>query len=356
MIRFKAGDILAEDVEALVNTVNCVGAMGRGIALQFRKAFPDNFRAYAEACRRGEIRPGRMFVFETDRLTNPRYIVNFPTKRHWRGGSRMEDIEAGLDALAAAIRERGIRSIAVPPLGSGLGGLAWSEVRPRIETALRGFNDLRVVVFEPHGAPAANAMTRGRAVPAMTPSRAALVGLMDRYLRPLLDPFVTLLEAHKLMYFMQAAGEPLRLRFVKADYGPYAENLRHVLNEVEGHFISGYADGGDDPFKPLELVPGAVEDAEAFLADCPETRNRFERVADLVEGFESDFGLELLASVHWIIEHETAGLVDDVVARTHAWNERKRRFSFRQIALARDVLADKGWIAPARATGAPAVR
>ena len=354
MIRFAAGDILAEDAEALVNTVNCVGAMGRGVALQFRKAFPENFRAYAGACRRGEIRPGRMFVFETGRLANPRYIVNFPTKRHWRGGSRMEDIEAGLDALAAAIRERGIRSIAVPPLGSGLGGLDWSEVRPRIETALRGFDDLRVVVFEPHGAPAAGAMTRGRAAPAMTPGRAALVGLMDRYLRPLLDPFVTLLEAHKLMYFMQAAGEPLKLRFTKADYGPYAENLRHVLNEIEGHFISGYADGGDDPFKPLELVPGAIEDAEAFLADRPETRNRFERVADLVEGFESDFGLELLASVHWVVERETAGPVDDVVARTHAWNERKRRFSPRQIALARDVLADKGWGAPARATGAAA--
>ena len=356
MIQFAAGDILAEDAEALVNTVNCVGAMGRGIALQFRKAFPENFRAYAGACRRGEIRPGRMFVFETGRLANPRYIVNFPTKRHWRGGSRMEDIEAGLDALAAAIRERGIRSIAVPPLGSGLGGLDWSEVRPRIETALRGFDDLRVVVFEPHGAPAAGAMARGRAAPAMTPGRAALVGLMDRYLRPLLDPFVTLLEAHKLMYFMQAAGEPLKLRFTKADYGPYAENLRHVLNEIEGHFVSGYADGGDDPFKPLELVPGAIEDAEAFLADRTETRDRLRRVADLVEGFESDFGLELLASVHWIIEHGTAGPVDDVVARTHAWNERKRRFSPRQIALARDVLADKGWIAPARATGAAAAR
>lgn len=188
----------------------------------------------------------------------------------------------------------------------------------------------------------------------MTPGRAALVGLMDRYLRPLLDPFVTLLEAHKLMYFMQAAGEPLRLRFTKADYGPYAENLRHVLNEIEGHFISGYADGGDDPFKPLELVPGAIEDAEAFLADRTETRDRFGRVADLVEGFESDFGLELLASVHWVVERETAGPVDDVVARTHAWNERKRRFSPRQIALARDVLADKGWVAPARATGAAA--
>src|SRR5690242_6830780 len=125
MIEFKKGDLLSEDVEALVNSVNCVGIMGRGIALQFKNAFPDNFRAYAAACRRGEVQPGRMFVFETGRLLNPRYIINFPTKRDWRGKSRLEDIETGLAALAEEIRARGIRSIAVPPLGSGLGGLDW---------------------------------------------------------------------------------------------------------------------------------------------------------------------------------------------------------------------------------------
>ena len=152
MIRFKTGDILAEDAEALVNTVNCVGVMGRGIALQFRKAFPGNFRAYAEACRRDEVRPGRLFVFETGALTNPRYVINFPTKRHWRGRSRIEDIETGLADLVRQIRERGIRSIAVPPLGSGLGGLEWNDVRPRIEDALRGIDDLDAVFFEPNGA------------------------------------------------------------------------------------------------------------------------------------------------------------------------------------------------------------
>jgi O-acetyl-ADP-ribose deacetylase (regulator of RNase III) len=153
MIRFKTGDILAEDTEALVNTVNCVGIMGRGIALQFKKVFPENFRVYAEACERGEVRPGRMFVFETLQLTNPRYIINFPTKRHWRGRSRLEDIDAGLVALAEEIRRLDLKSIAVPPLGAGLGGLTWHRVRPRIERALGAFPDLRVVVFEPHGTP-----------------------------------------------------------------------------------------------------------------------------------------------------------------------------------------------------------
>ena len=149
-----------------------------------------------------------MFVFETGGLTNPRYIVNFPTKRHWRGNSRIEDIEAGLADLTRLIRERGICSIAIPPLGSGLGGLEWGAVRQRIEEALRGFNDLRIVVFEPKGAPEAGSMARGREVPKMTSGRAALIGLMDRYLRGLLDPFVTLLEVHKLMYFMQIAASP----------------------------------------------------------------------------------------------------------------------------------------------------
>ncbi len=153
MIRFETGDILAADAAALVNPVNCVGAMGRGLALQFKRAFPENFRAYAAACVRDEVRPGRMFFFEMKTLANPRYIVNFPTKRHWRAKSRMEDIEAGLDALVDLIRERDIASVAVPPLGSGLGGLDWVSVRERIEEALGGLKHVDVVVFEPHGAP-----------------------------------------------------------------------------------------------------------------------------------------------------------------------------------------------------------
>ena len=347
MIRFKTGDIVVEDAEALVNTVNCVGVMGRGIALQFKKAFPENFWAYSEACKRDEVRPGRMFVFETRQLTNPRYIVNFPTKRHWRGNSRMEDVEAGLRALVDVIRERNIRSIAIPPLASGLGGLSWDEVRPRIEASLRSLDDLderRIVIFEPRGAPEAADMARKREAPKMTPARAVLVGLMRRYLNGLLDPFVTLLEVHKLMYFMQLAGEPLKLRYAKGPYGPYAKNLGHLLHVVEGYFISGYADGGDAPDKPLELVPGAVEDADAFLNRYAVTRERFDRVADLIEGFESDFGLELLSTVHWVVTEEQPHTFDEVTTRVYAWNQRKKRFSRRQIALAADVLVEKGWI------------
>ena len=298
MIEFTSGDILKDDVDAIVNTVNCVGIMGRGIALQFKNAWPENFKAYEAACKREEVQPGRMFVYEVGQLTTPRYIINFPTKRHWRGKSRIEDIESGLKALVGEIRQRGIRSIAIPPLGSGLGGLDWNDVRPRIEAAMREVPDVRVRIFEPKGAPASDVMHHSREVPTMTAGRAALVELMGRYIRGLLDPTITLLEVHKLMYFMQEAGEPLRLKYVKAPYGPYAENLRHVLRAIEGHLVAGYADGGDAPDKPLTLVPGAVDDANAFLEANALTRERFDRVGRLVEGFETPFGLELLATVH----------------------------------------------------------
>jgi len=348
MIEYKIGNILTEEAEALVNTVNCVGVMGRGIALQFKKAFPENFKAYAAACKRNEVQPGRVFVFKTGELTNPRYIINFPTKRHWRGKSRLEDIDAGLASLAEEIGSRRIRSIAVPPLGSGLGGLNWPEVRERIEATLAGIRDLKVVIFEPGGVPSGAKGSRSREVPKMTAGRAALVGLIHRYLNGLLDPFVTLLELHKLMYFLQAANEPLRLTFTKGPYGPYAENLRHVLNAIEGHLVSGYADGGDAPNKQIKLVPGAIEDAEAFLQSNADTQARFERVANIVEGFESPFGLELLATVHWVASEEQAQTVDDVIAQTYAWDERKKQFSRRQITLAVDALSRENWITDLR--------
>ena len=345
MIEYKVGDVLSEKTEALVNTVNCVGVMGRGVALQFKKAFPENFKAYSKACKQGEVEPGRMFVHETERLDWPRYIINFPTKRHWRGKSRISDVESGLAALVEEIQSRGIRSIALPPLGSGLGGLNWDEVRERIEAALGELSaDVQVVVFEPSNSPDPGVMARLTEVPAMTPGRAALVMLMHRYLGALLDPFVTLLEVHKLMYFLAETGEPLQLYYKKAPYGPFAENMSHVLHAVEGHFISGYLDGGDAPDKRLNIVPGAVAGATEFLTNDPGTNERLNKVIALVDGFETPFGLELLATVHWVITKEEATTVEDVIQRTYNWNSRKRMFYSEQIALACEVLESKGWL------------
>ena len=341
MIEYTTGDLLKSDADALVNTVNCVGVMGRGIALQFKKAFPDNFKAYKAACDREDVRPGKMFVFERQELVGPRYIINFPTKRHWKGKSRIEDVTIGLKDLANEIRERDIGSIAIPPLGSGLGGLNWPDVRREIEIALSDLSDVRIIVFEPSGAPE---VVKSKEMPKMTPGRAALVALMDRYLGGLMDPFVTLLEVHKLMYFMQEAGQPLQLRYEKGPYGPYAKNLGHVLNAVEGHLVSGDKDGGDQPDKQLELVPGAREDANAQLMEDAEVLTRFDLVADLVEGFETPFGMELLATVHWVARQEGANSVEEAVSRIYSWNERKRQFTPRQIEIAYQTLSHKQWL------------
>ena len=344
MIKFQQGDILHADVEALVNTVNSVGVMGRGIALQFRKRFPENYKVYKAACDRKEIQPGRVLVFDLNRLQHPRFIINFPTKRHWKNKSRIEYIQAGLAALVEEVRRLKIRSIAVPPLGCGLGGLNWNEVRPLIEEAFRDLPEVRVLVYEPAGAPPVVEMAEEKKAPNMTIGRAILLGLMRRYLAAVMDPSVSLLEIHKLMYFMQEAGEPLRLNYCKGPYGPYAENLRHVLSAIEGHFISGYGDAEDNPGKQIELNIRAAKQAEAFLKDHPATQARFDQVANLIDGFETPFGLELLATVHWVIRQEKAADLSDVVAKVYSWNDRKRMFKEQHIQLAWELFHQKGWL------------
>lgn len=342
-IELRAGDIFKTDADAIVNTVNCVGIMGRGIALQFKNAYPANFKAYKAACDAEQVQPGRMFVHETGKFA-PRFIINFPTKRHWKGKSRIEDIEAGLLALKDEIVSRGIRSVAIPPLGAGLGGLDWDDVLPRIKAAVQNIPDVDIIIFEPKGPPDT---VRASSVPNMTSGRAALVTLMHRYLQGLMDPFVTLIEVQKLMYFMQEAGQPLRLNYVKHHYGPYAANLSHVLHRIEGHFVAGYQDGGDQPDKELSIVPGAIAEAEAALEHEPQTHEHFNRVADLVDGFETPYGLELLATVHWVAKREGATTHEQAVQRIHSWNDRKRVFTPRQVAIAFDTLSAKGWLAAA---------
>jgi O-acetyl-ADP-ribose deacetylase (regulator of RNase III) len=348
MIEITQGNLLKAQAEALVNTVNTVGVMGKGIALQFRQAFPEMYRAYERSCKDGDMQLGRVQVFDLGGLAGgPRWIINFPTKRHWRAASRLTDVKSGLNDLVVKVRELGIRSIAIPPLGCGNGGLEWNEVRPCIEQAFATLPGLQVFLYEPAGAPRSAAMPNRTARPKLTLGQAALVGLMDRYLKGLLDPFVSLLEIHKLMYFLKAAGENLpRLTFEKQLYGPYSPDLRHGLIRMEKHLTRGFGEGIDKPTTPIELLPGAVEAAETFLSKLPETKARMERVAALIEGYEDPYGLELLSSVHWIMLHDADARedVDKAVDGVRNWNDRKRRLlKPEHLRLAWQRLHHQGW-------------
>ncbi|NGO90305.1 MULTISPECIES: type II toxin-antitoxin system antitoxin DNA ADP-ribosyl glycohydrolase DarG [unclassified Halomonas] len=323
MIETTQGNLLEADAEALVNTVNCVGVMGKGIALQFKQAFPENFSLYARVCKEGGMLPGKMLVFETGDMVNPKYIINFPTKRHWKGKSKMEDIDAGLVDLVAQIKHYRIRSIAIPPLGAGLGGLNWADIKPRIEQAFADLPDVRVLMFEPKGAPPVEQMPVRTKRPKMTPGRALLIRLLDLYGRQ--GYRHSLLEVQKLAYFLQAAGEPMRLQFTAHHLGPYADNLNHALQRMEGHFIRGYGDRSGNA--EIRLMPGALEEAQAFLENNSEAEHHLERVKALIEGFETPYGMELLSTIHWIVTHEpdNASSLEHLSERVAAWNHRKKQ-------------------------------
>jgi O-acetyl-ADP-ribose deacetylase (regulator of RNase III) len=322
MIHTATGNLLRANTEALVNTVNTVGVMGRGIALQFKRAFPENFRAYAKACKAGEVVPGKMFIYETGADSNPKYIINFPTKRHWRSKSKLDDIEAGLAALVADVQRLSIRSVAVPPLGCGLGGLSWRDVRPMIEHAFEKLPDVDVQLYEPAGAPTADSQPIRTPRPKMTRARAMFVKLMDLYSEPGYP--LTALEFQKLAYLLQASGEPLGLKFEKHVYGPYSDQLNHVLEAMEGHFVRGHT-GERSPTVELTVIDSAVEEADALLATQDESDARLRQVARLIEGFETPYGMELLASVHWVAyESPPASDANEAVARLHEWSARKK--------------------------------
>lgn len=355
MIKTTQGNLLQAPVEALVNTVNTEGVMGKGIALQFRLAYPDMFKSYADACRAGLVKLGHVDVYDLGGLvTGPRWIFNFPTKGHWRSRSKLADIHSGLDGLIDVVKRLGVRSIAVPPLGCGNGGLDWSDVRPMIESAFAKVPEIEVLLYPPSGAPEAAAMPNATDRPKMTAGRAALVALMDRYLQSLLDPFVSLLEVHKLMYFMQEAGQDLRLKYVAGQYGPYAGNLRHVLIKLEGHLMQGYGDGQDAPSKPIELLPGAVAEANQFIAADYDVQSRIERVAALLDGYEDPYGMELLSSVHWVMCHDVLSRESSAAAvlAVHAWNARKREaLKAPHLIKAWERLKSMRWDSEARSAG-----
>jgi O-acetyl-ADP-ribose deacetylase (regulator of RNase III) len=339
-----SGNLLEAETEALVNTVNIVGAAGKGIALQFRLAFPENFKEYQLAARQERLAPGTMFVHATGQL-HPRFIINFPTKRHWRSPSRLDDIRAGLSDLVRVLERNRIRSVAVPPLGCGNGGLSWSEVRPLIVEAL-GSLDIDVKLYPPNGAPEFDSMPVRTSRPRMTLGRAVLLLLIQEYRTE--DRFrLSALEVQKLAYFLQAYGENLRLTYVKARYGPYAEALNHVLQTLEGHFIRGYGDRSREP--QIRALPGAAAEATEFLREHPEALKRLELVRELVDGWDTPYGLELLATTHWALRNSRPPIKgrDEMYDFIASWTPRKAQlFKPAQIDRATAHLAAVGAISP----------
>jgi len=320
MITYRHGNLLQSDAEALVNTVNCVGVMGKGIALQFKQAFPANFNAYQKACKAEAVQPGKMLVVDTGNMINPRWIINFPTKTHWRAPSQISYIEQGLADLVRVIRENHIQSIALPPLGCGNGGLDWQQVQPLIEAALADLPDVEVLIYPPQQPPAADSMPVATQPPKMTRARALFIKLIEQYCLP--GYRLSLLEIQKLSYFLQVAGEPLKLDFKAHFYGPYAENLNHVLQRIEGHFIRGYGDRSKDA--EIQLQPDAVALADEFLQHDADADQRLARIKALIEGFETPYGMELLATVHWVQRENPTADDAEIVHQVHQWSRRKQ--------------------------------
>ena len=252
MIEWKEGNILEADAEALVNTVNTVGVMGKGIALQFKRAFPAMFSEYQRLGKAGKLVVGQMHVFDQGILAKPRYIINFPTKKDWRAPSQISYIQSGLESLIKELQEREIRSVAIPPLGCGSGGLRWIDVRPMIEQAMVRLPMVEAFVYAPQANITTWPLSVSTSRPDMTLSRAKVLSVLRRYTE--LGYEITLIEVHKLLYFLQEAGEPLRLRYTKGTYGPYADNLRFVLQAFEGHFTNGFVDSRNTPRAVISLL------------------------------------------------------------------------------------------------------
>lgn len=310
MITFTQGNLLETRAEALVNTVNTEGVMGKGIALMFKERFAENFRRYAAACKAKEVRTGRMFVTEVNELDGPRWIVNFPTKQHWRSPSKLEWVEEGLQDLRRFIVDNGVKSIAVPPLGAGNGGLDWAVVRERIEATLGDLEGVEILVFEPTEKYQNVAKRTG--VEKLTPARALIAELVRRYW--VLGMECSLLEIQKLAWFLERAidrlspnDNPLDLRFEANKYGPYADRLRHLLNGLDGSYLHCDKRIGDaDPLDVIWFDDERRDFLQAYLrsADAKPYAEALESTARLIDGFESPFGMELLATVDWLLDRE----------------------------------------------------
>ncbi|MEZ8608499.1 MULTISPECIES: type II toxin-antitoxin system antitoxin DNA ADP-ribosyl glycohydrolase DarG [Vibrio] len=294
MITYKKGDLFADDAEALVNTVNTVGVMGKGLAYQFKERYPDNFKIYRDACKNEELSVGKVLLVKNIAEGSPRYIINFPTKAHWRGKSKIEYIENGLDDLVRVVLDKGIKSVAIPALGSGLGGLPWSQVERQIHDKLSSLDDVEWRIYAPNDAP-----PKDRSLE-LTLGRATLIVALKKYLSSSRKKQMSELEAQCLLYILSCNGVELnKMEFNEFRQGPYSSVLNSAIKIMDGDFlyISGINKPADSTFIMLE--PKVVSKATRMLREQNSNEKSISYVIDLIAGYESKDGMIILASTLW---------------------------------------------------------
>ena len=323
MIQFIEGNLLESQAEVLVNTVNTVGVMGKGIALQFKKAYPENYKQYLKACKDKTIGIGKLLVTEEQTLIGgKKIIINFPTKTDWRKPSEYSYIEEGLTSLVQIIQAQKIKSIAVPPLGAGNGGLDWSRVKTIIEKHLSAV-DCQVLVYQPNYV-VQEALRKERV--ALTPARAMLLAVLYDLVRS--GEFVSEFAAEKVAYFLQRFGakDVFKLEFQPNFYGPYSSKVKHVLYYLNGSYLSGYSSKDKKPFDELSLVMDAEKDVLSFLAEKKETdyTDIVDKTKQFLQGFYSAFGLELLSTIDFIAQKQATNDITLITQQLEQWSDRKK--------------------------------
>ncbi len=330
MINFLTGDLLKANTEALVNTVNTVGVMGKGIALQFREAFPHNNKIYVQACKNKELAPGKLLpVWDSNLLYGKKLIINFPTKIHWRQPSKYEYIEQGLQSLRALIEKENIKSIAIPPLGAGNGGLDWAKVKPMITEALQDL-PVEVQIYEPNAA--IKEILQKQAIKKtveLTPARASL--LYSLFAFESFGEYSSLFAANKLAYFLQRMGQSLKLDFKRYHYGPYAIGVEKVLYYLNGIYLKGLEQGQAKPFESLQLNYEKWDSVNEYVQGMAlEDKNRLNQMLVFLKNFTSELSLEILATVDFILAENPGYTVDEVMTSIAGWNMRKKELFRRE--------------------------
>lgn len=336
MIQYKIGNLLESEAEALVNTVNTVGVMGKGIALQFKNLFPNNFKFYVKACKNKEVKVGKLLITEEEALfSGKKIIINFPTKTNWRLPSEYQYIESGLEELVKVIKEKNIKSIAIPPLGAGNGGLNWDKVKQIMEEYLSNLN-CTVFIYEPSTS-IQETLKKERVK--LTPARAMLLSVLYELVRN--GEFVSEFASEKIAYFLQRFGaqETFKLEFQPNFYGPYSGKVKHVLYYLNGSYIIGYNSKDKKPFEELGLIPNAEFEVNTFL-NMPENakhKNTTEKTKSFLKGFYSPFGLELLSTIDFIISEKNVKTLEAITKELENWSDRKKTLftnqKFIQIAI-----------------------